>query len=298
VTCPHCLGIDRRALLGLVGLGVASVLAGCDIKPHSGARAANHLHPSPYPASTPATTAPATPSPPPATAPAAIPPPAPGPSQVFWQGPPAAAAARQVAITIDDGNCAECAHAYAALAQATGIHITFNPNGCYGSIWAPLAKTLKPLIEAGQVQIGNHTFSHWQLTDLTDAQIIAQLEQNEEWIEHTYGITARPWWRPPYGAHDERTDELAASLGYTNVLMWNGSYGDSTLLRPRTLLALAREYLHPGVVMLGHANHPTVTHLFPRIAEIIASRGLHPVTLDEMFGTSRSTGRSTRTKSE
>jgi peptidoglycan/xylan/chitin deacetylase (PgdA/CDA1 family) len=75
--------------------------------------------------------------------------------------------------------------------------------------------------------------------------------------------------------------------------MWNGSCGDSTLLRPRVLLALAREYLHPGVVMLGHANHPTVTRVFPRIAEIIASRGLHPVTLDEMFGTSRSTGRST-----
>jgi peptidoglycan/xylan/chitin deacetylase (PgdA/CDA1 family) len=80
-----------------------------------------------------------------------IPPPVPGPSEVFWQGPPAAVAARQVAITIDDGYYAECARAYAALAQATGIHITFNPNGCYGDIWTPLAKTLKPLIEAGQV---------------------------------------------------------------------------------------------------------------------------------------------------
>jgi peptidoglycan/xylan/chitin deacetylase (PgdA/CDA1 family) len=288
MTCPHCLGIDRRSLLGLLGLGIASVLAGCDIKPDRAATAANHVHPSPQ--ST--TTAPPPPPSPSTAAPTAIPPPARGPSQVISQGQPAAVAARQVAITIDDGYCAECAKAYAALAQATGIHITFNPNGCYGYIWTPLAKTLKPLIESGQVQIGNHTFNHRWLTDLADTQITAQLEQNEEWIEQTYGITARPWWRPPYGAHDERTDELAASIGYTNVLMWNGSYGDSTLLRPRVLLNLAREYLHPGVVMLGHANHPTVTRLFPQIAEIIASRGLHPVTLDEMFGTSRSTGRS------
>lgn len=285
MTCPHCLGIDRRAFLGLLGLGVASVLAGCDTKPDSAATATNRLHPSPHPATTSTTTAPTTLPP--------IPPPAPGPSQVIWQGPPAAVAARQVAITIDDGYCAECAQAYAALAQATAIHITFNPNGCYGDIWTPLAKTLKPLIEAGQVQIGNHTFNHRWLTDLTDTQITAQLEQNEEWIEQTYGITARPWWRPPYGAYDERTNELAASIGYTNVLMWNGSYGDSTPLRPRAILALAREYLHPGVVMLGHANHPTVTHLFPQLAEIVAARALHPVTLDEMFGTSRSTGRST-----
>jgi peptidoglycan-N-acetylglucosamine deacetylase len=293
MTCPHCLDLDRRALLGLLGLGVASVLAGCDIDPHSAAMAADQVHPRPHPARTSATAALTTPAPPSPTALPPIPSPVPGPSRIFWQGPRAAAAARQVAITIDDGYCAACAQAYAALAQATGIRVTFNPNGCYGEIWTPLAKTLKPLIEAGQVQIGNHTFNHWWLTELTDAQITAQLEQNEEWIEQTYGITARPWWRPPYGAYDERTNELAAAIGYTNVLMWNGSYGDSTPLRPRAILALAREYLHPGVVMLGHANHPQVTHIFPQLAEIVASRGLHPVTLDEMFGTSRSTGRST-----
>jgi peptidoglycan-N-acetylglucosamine deacetylase len=282
MTCPHCRGADRRSLLGLLGLGIVSVLAGCD-SPGRAATTATHLRPV-------ATTSPVAPPPP---TPAPIPPPAPGPSSVIWQGPPAAVAARQVAITIDDGYCAECAQAYAALAESTDIHITFNPNGCYGEIWTPLAKTLKPLIEAGQVQIGNHTFNHWAMTSLSDAQITAQLEQNEEWIEQTYGITARPWWRPPYGFHDARTDELAASIGFTNVLMWNGSYGDSTLLKPAELLRLARQYFHPGAVMLGHANYPTVTQIFPQIAGILANRGLHPVTLDEMFGTSRSTGRST-----
>jgi len=285
MTCPHCQNLDRRALLRLLGLGVVAVLAGCDNKPGNAATAASHVR-SGRPVA-PKSTATASPR----TVPAAIPPPAPGAAQVFAQGPPAAVAARQVAITIDDGFCAECAQAYAALAQATGIHLTFNPNGCYGSIWSPLASTLRPLIEAGQVQIGNHTFNHLWLTKLSDTQITAQLEQNEEWIQQTYGITARPWWRPPYGAHDERTDELAASVGYTNVLMWNGSYGDSTLLKPVELLRLARQYFHPGAIMLGHANYPTVTQVFPQIAQIIANRGLHPVTLDEMFGTSRSTGR-------
>jgi len=299
MTCPHCPDIDRRALIGLLGLGVASFLAGCDIMPRTAASAADHAHPSPHPdltdtpAAAPATTAAPTPAAPSATAQATIPPPVPGPSQVVWQGPPAAVAARQVAITIDDGYCAECVQAYVALAENTGIHITFNPNGCYGAIWTPLAETLRPLIETGQVQIGNHTFNHWKLTSLTDAQVTAQLEQNEEWIQQTYGITARPWWRPPYGVYDARTIELAASIGFTNVLMWNGSYGDSTLLQPAVLLNLAMEYLRPGVIMLGHANHPTVTQLFPQIFEIISSRGLQLVTLDEMFGTSRSTGRST-----
>jgi peptidoglycan/xylan/chitin deacetylase (PgdA/CDA1 family) len=282
VTCPHCQGIDRRELLGLLGLGVAGVLTGCDAGPRSAATSARSGGAKPHPAPTP--TGPATLPP--------IPAPAPGPSEVIWQGPRAAGRARQVAITIDDGYCAECARAYAALAQASGIHITFNPNGCYGEIWTPLARTLRPLIEAGQVQIGNHTFNHLWLTELSDAAVIPQLEQNEDWIEQTYGVTARPWWRPPYGAYDDRTNELAASIGYTNVLMWNGSFGDSTVISPRALMELAGQYLRPGVVMLGHANHPTVTHLFRQIGEIIAARDLNPVTLDEMFGTSRSTGRS------
>jgi len=288
MTCPHCLHTDRRALLGLLGLGIASALTGCDIKPGSAATAATAA--TPHPAAAAATTAPTTPPPPFSTAPVPIPPPVPGPAQVFSQGPPAAIAARQVAITIDDGFCAECAEAYASLARDTGIHITFNPNGCYGEIWTPLATTLRPLIEAGQVQIGNHTFNHWTLTELADSQITAELEKNEEWIQQTYGITARPWWRPPYGTHDQRTDELAASIGYTNVLMWNGSYGDSTLLRPAELLNIARQFFHPGAIMLGHANYPTVTQVFPQIGQIMANRGLHPVTIDEMFGTSRSTG--------
>ena len=134
MTCPQCQGIDRRALVSLLGLGVASVLSGCD-KPRSAATAAVHVRPAPT--STPATPTPASPTPLPP-----IPAPAPGRSQVIWQGPPAAVATRQIAITIDDGFCSECVHAYAALAQASGIHITFNPNGCYGYIWTPC--TLSP----------------------------------------------------------------------------------------------------------------------------------------------------------
>ena len=42
--------------------------------------------------------------------------------------------------------------------------------------------------------------------------------------------------------------------------------------------------------MLGHLNHPTVLSLFGQIQSLIAERNLDPVTLDEMFGTSRATG--------
>ena len=85
-------------------------------------------------------------------------------------------------------------------------------------------------------------------------------------------------------------EQTAGELGYTNVLMWNGSFGDSTAISPQQLLGLAEKYLTPGTIMLGHLNHPTILSLFGRIEQIIAERKLAPVTLDEMFGTSRMVG--------
>lgn len=191
---------------------------------------------------------------------------------------------QQIALTVDDGFCQPCAELYVQFASRSGIHITFSPNGVYRDIWVPLATTLWPLIEAGQVQIGNHTYNHSDLLRLSDQEIRKQIEKNDAWIETAFGCTARPWFRPPYGFHDERTDSLAASLGYPNILMWSGSFGDSALLTPAQLMAQARRWLQPGTIMLGHANHMTVTELFGQIEDLIAERNLEPVTLNEMFG--------------
>ena len=157
-------------------------------------------------------------------------------------------------------------------------------------MWEPHASTLRPLIETGQVQIGNHTYSHLDVTKLSSSKVRSELTRNEDWIERTFGVTARPWYRPPFGTHDSRTDEIAGELGFTQVLMWNGSFGDARLLTSQQLMQQATRYLRGGNIVLGHANHPTLTHLFDEISALIKDRGLTTVTLDEMFGTSRSTG--------
>jgi peptidoglycan/xylan/chitin deacetylase (PgdA/CDA1 family) len=188
-----------------------------------------------------------------------------------------------VALTIDDGFDRETVAAYVEFATATGIHLTFNPNGLYGPVWEPHADVLRPLIEAGQVQIGNHTFTHKDVKRLSDAGIEEELQRNEDWVQATFGTTTRPWFRPPYGFRDERTDEVVAGLGWDKVLLWNGSFGDSALLTRRVLMEQAREWLRPGTIMLGHANHPTVTHLYTELVALIAERGLTPKTLTEAF---------------
>ena len=261
--------LSRRELMGLWGLGLATVVSGCS----------DALSPRPTgaPLAPPARGA----SPSPAVA---VPVAHPGPPVVVTAGPPGT---RTIALTIDDGYDAATVAAYVEFARITGTHLTFSPNGSYAAQWAPHASALRPLIEAGAVQIGNHTFSHPDLRRLSDGQIRAEIERNEEWVRQTFATSTLPWFRPPYGAHDHRTDEVAGGLGFTRILLWNGSFGDSRLLSPDVLLSQARRYLTAGTVMLGHANHPTITGLFGSVLELLRERDLRPVTLDEMFGTRR-----------
>ena len=163
------------------------------------------------------------------------------------------------------------------------MHLTFSLNGTYARAWGPQAAVLRPLIEAGQVQIMNHTFSHPWLTRTMPGKVREELERNEQWIAATFATASRPYWRPPYGAHNPSVDAIAKDVGFTTPVLWTGSYGNATTVTPQFLLSQARRYLTPGTIMLGHANHPTVLGLFDQITGIIRERGLRPVTLHEFF---------------
>src|SRR5947199_161739 len=97
----------------------------------------------------------------------------------------------------------------------------------------PHATALRPLIEAGQVQICNHTYTHLDMLLSGDGAIRSDIERNEDWIQAVFGTTARPWLRPPFGRHSLRTDTVAGGLGYTRIPMWDGSFGDARLLPPQ-----------------------------------------------------------------
>jgi len=274
--CSH-QRLDRRTFLGLLGIGLAAATTSCTSSAPTATRGPLMPSAPPTPLPTPSTSGGTNPEQPPPLAVTDT-------SRVLHAGP---AGTRQIALTIDDGYCNDCVAGYVEFAHRTGTHLTFSPNGLYAHAWAPHVAVLAPLIANGQVQIINHTFSHPRLITLSPAQVRTELERNETWINRTFATTAQPYYRPPYGLHNRAVDDAAAEVGLDRVMLWNGSFGDSQLLTPRVLIDQARRYLQPGVIMLGHANHPTVLGLFDQITQLIRTRALQPVTLDEMFGTHR-----------
>ena len=187
-----------------------------------------------------------------------------------------------LAWTIDDGANAEVIAAYAAFASATGVRLTMFVTGSY-SAWDENVDVLAPLIASGQVQLGNHTWSHPDLTSLDDTGVAEELLRNHDFITETFGVDARPFYRPPFGYHDDRVDAIAAELGYRVPTLWYGSLSDSGEVPATLIVDLAHQWFLPQHIVIGHLNWMPVTTVFDELRGIIAERGLTTVTLNDVF---------------
>lgn len=189
----------------------------------------------------------------------------------------------ELAWTVDDGASYEAINAYIDFIEETGHRITFFIIGSYPA-WQQAAPRLRPLVESGQVQIANHTHLHQSLTELSDAGIRKELLDCENVIIDTFGIDPKPYFRPPLGKRDARTDAVAASIGYTSPIMWFGTLGDAARKTPDEVVALANQYFQAQRVVIGHANYVGgVTAVFPQLNQFIEDRQLQTVTLNDVF---------------
>jgi peptidoglycan-N-acetylglucosamine deacetylase len=191
----------------------------------------------------------------------------------------------EVALTFDDGVCGACAARIIHTLARTGAHATIFPNGRYSSTWDPLAPAIRRLVASGQLTIGNHTYLHHDAREESPAVFGEDLAADESWIEHTFGVSARPFFRPPYGAYDSATLSIAGAAGYTKVIMWSGTVADSTLQSVGYILAAVRHWARPGAIILMHANYAPTSFALPQILAILHQRGLRPVTLAKLLGT-------------
>ena len=187
-----------------------------------------------------------------------------------------------LAWTVDDGTSSEVISAYAAFSAASGIRLTMFVTGTYLA-WDQNVGVLAPLIASGQVQLGNHTWSHADLTSLDDAGVADELQHNHAFIADTFGVDARPFFRPPYGYHDERVDSIAADLGYTVPTLWYGSLSDSAEIPAAMICDFARQWFLPQHIVIGHLNFAPVTTVFGDLRATIIERGLTTVTLNDVF---------------
>ncbi|WP_319434668.1 polysaccharide deacetylase family protein [Mycobacterium sp. RTGN5] len=187
-----------------------------------------------------------------------------------------------MALTLDDGVNSEVVARYIRFASDTGARLTFFLNGVNKS-WTENRGALRPLVDSGQIQLGNHTWSHPDLTTVSASRIRDELSRNDRFMKDTYGVDAAPYFRPPYGKHNSAVDAVAADLGYTVPTLWSGSLADSTVITEDYIVTMANQYFTPRAIVLGHLNHLPVTHVYGQLVDIIRARNIRMVTLNDVF---------------
>jgi peptidoglycan/xylan/chitin deacetylase (PgdA/CDA1 family) len=150
--------------------------------------------------------------------------------------------------------------------------------------WRSNQRRMQPFIDSGHIQIANHTHRHPDLRNLSAAKIHRELLECHRFIEDVYGVDSRPYFRPPYGAYNNRVREVAADLGYTKLMMWSGTLGDSGHISLAREYTFGRRYMNNGTVLLGHANNMNADKLFERLYRVTTSRNLEMVTLQDAMG--------------
>lgn len=187
-----------------------------------------------------------------------------------------------LALTVDDGASSDVVRLYTEFARDTGVRLTYFVNGAYRS-WTENQDLLRPLIDDGQIQLGNHTWSHPDLTKLPLTSVAEELRHNHDFLWKTYGIDARPYFRPPYGQHNAHVDKISGELGYTADTLWSGSLEDHVVLPENEIVKMAEKYFTPGAIVIGHLNHMPVTHVYGQLVDLIRGRRLRAVTLNDVF---------------
>ncbi|MBB4936963.1 peptidoglycan/xylan/chitin deacetylase (PgdA/CDA1 family) [Streptosporangium album] len=189
-----------------------------------------------------------------------------------------------VALTYDDGPGEYTGHLLDILAEYHA-KATFFVVGQMVAADGP--HNLRRMVSEGH-EIGNHTWSHAQLTALSEAGIKGELSRTQQIVHYATGR----WMtlmRPPYGATNQRVSAVARSKGLAQIL-WSL---DTMDWRDRDSLVVTQRAIGAarGAVVLMHDIHPTTVQAAPKVLERLTAAGYTFVTLSEMYGKALTPGK-------
>ncbi|MBJ8055420.1 polysaccharide deacetylase family protein [Bacillus cereus] len=202
-------------------------------------------------------------------------------SNVYYRG---AAAGNKIALTFDDGPDDYYTPKILDLLENKKVPATFFVVGQQIQ-WCP--SMLKRVVKEGHA-LGNHSWSHPKFTNLTTSQIKEEISRTENEITILTGERKTTLFRPPYGEFTNADLNFISELGY-KLIMWSVDTLDWTGLSAEEIIAIVRQDLSPGAIVLQHSLKMspgildgTVKALPILIDELIA-KGYEFVTIDRLL---------------
>jgi peptidoglycan-N-acetylglucosamine deacetylase len=223
--------------------------------------------PAPAAAVAPAKSAPATPVPVPAV-------PA-GPKVTFSQchvdGP-------YIALTFDDGPHGANTPRLLEMLKQRKIHATFF---MVGQCVTEFPDIVKKIVAEGH-EVANHSWSHPQLSTMSEAGVREQIQKTHDAIIAACGVTPKIM-RPPYGAFTARQRAWAHGEWGYQCILWDVDPEDWKVRNAEHVKNEILKAAVPGSIILTHDIHKTTVDAMPETVDALLAKGFKFVTVSELI---------------
>ena len=189
----------------------------------------------------------------------------------------------EVALTFDGGAEAECFEDLIAALENAHVHSTFFITGRFVHDHSDCAAEIT---KRGH-EIGNHTWSHLNLTEQSNEVVRDEIMQAERAIARVSGQNPKPRFRAPYGIRDERVLKIAANLGYRSIY-WTFDSLDGVEPAKSSQFLIDRitskgDADLDGAIILLHVGVRSTADALPAIIANLQGRGFRLVTISRLL---------------
>ena len=174
---------------------------------------------------------------------------------------------KQVAITFDAAWGADKTEKIMDILEEYGVNATFFLVGFWAEDYPEMVKQIS---ERG-FEIGTHSNTHPDMTNLSGEEIISELETSVKVIENLTGNKIE-FFRAPYGAYNNTLIDCAENLGLTTIqwdvdtLDWKGLSGEEICTR------VLNNVKH-GSIILCHNNSDHILDALPIVLDRLQKQG-------------------------
>ena len=179
-----------------------------------------------------------------------------------------------VAFTFDDGPHKTNTDKILDILGKYGAHATFFMQGQNASYYPDVVKRI---YESGN-ELGNHTWDHKNLKNISEAEIQSEVNDAADMIESITGVRPKVV-RPPYGGYNDTVKALVKEP----LIRWSVDSLDWQSRDPDQIVPLVMEEAEDGDIILFHDVHETTTPAIERLVPALQKEGFQIVSVSELF---------------
>lgn len=143
---------------------------------------------------------------------------------------------------------------------------------------------VKRMVEEGHI-VGNHSWHHPDLTQVSDQRLKEELEKVKKKTEELTGQKEMKYIRPPRGVFSERTMELAKQQGYTHIF-WSLAFIDWKTDQQKGAqysYDSIMKQIHPGAILLLHTVSKDNADALEDVIKDLKKQGYTFKSLDDLI---------------